>query len=310
MMKYIVVTGASGFIGKALTTSWLEAGHQVYAVTHSPVRLRDLQGYSNLCVVEASFDSYKTLADQIGHSIDVFYHLAWQGYGTHTQDDIIQFENIRFGMQALHAAIGLQTKSFIFTGSCHQYQKKLDNPHNAYGYLCSVYGAAKTGFAVSARAQAARCGIRFYNTIFSHVFGPGDIAYRSASQLITQLLQGKPLYLARADMLYDWTYIADAVDGLRAVLKSDAKIAEYYIGSRSPKPFSEIVTKVRDCLAPDTPLHFGTYHEDTYIDYKQMNLDALWRDTGFLADFSFEQAIYQTAAWLQLQSGKVQEDCV
>lgn len=303
MGNIIVITGASGFIGKALMRELLASGNQVYAVVRDPLRLGDLASHPDVVVVPADFNDYSDLAQRIGNSVDYFYHLAWQGaYGRDKQDDVdYQFSNIKYSMQALHAAITLGSKAFIFAGAIRQYQKRPFSGTSSYCSLCSEYGVAKTGFSVAGRNEAAKYGIRFYNAIISRLFGPGDLSPQSGTRnILIQLLLHQPLNLIQADVFYDWTYIDDAARGLHAIMNSNEKTADYYIGG-TPKPFSEIMTALRDCLCVDVPLHFGAYPDDSYIDYSQIDLDALHRDTGFIPDTPFEAAVKETAEWLKRQ---------
>lgn len=296
-MKKAVVTGASGFIGKALTWALLQEAVQVYAVVRSPEKLADLAGAPGLTVVEADFTVYHKLPELVQGDVDMFFHLAWDGYGSHTGDPLVQFENVRYAIDALQAAIKMHAQAFVFTGSCHELQKK----PSAQGTLelCSVYGAAKSAFKGMGRAIAVNEGIRFNSTVFSHVFGAGDYNRRSANSIILKLLRGEIPALVGGDYQYDWTYIDDVIAGLLCVARQGQNLKDYYVGGRAPRPFCEIVTEVRDAVAPGCPLGFGEYFDSSAIDYSMIDMGALYQDTGFHTRCSLAESAQKTARWVQ-----------
>lgn len=296
-MKKAVVTGASGFVGKALTRALLQEAVQVYAVVRNPEKLADLAGTPGLIVVVADFAAYRKLPELIGDDVDTFFHLAWDGYGSHTADPLVQFENVRYAIDALQAAIHLHAGAFVFTGSCHELQKKL----SAQGTweLCSVYGAAKSAFKGMGRAMAINQGIRFNSTVFSHVFGAGDYNRRSANSIILKLLRGETPALVQKEYQYDWTYIDDVTAGLLCVARQGQNLKDYYVGGTAPRPFYEIATEVRDAVAPGCPLGFGEYSDSAMIDYSMMDLEALYRDTGFCTRCTLAEGAQKTADWVQ-----------
>ena len=142
-----------------------------------------------------------------------------------------------------------------------------------------------------------------YNSVlFTNVYGVGDRSERSTNTILKKLLAGEPLKLISGEHLHDWTYIDDAVGGVMAVLKKGEPGREYYIGSRRPKTFKDIVTQVRDVVSPGTKLRFGEYKDDAYIDYSKIDLDALYNDTGFEPTVSLEDGVRRTAKWIQEQT--------
>ena len=75
MSKYIV-TGASGFIGNALTKKLLANGDEVWAIVRSKDKINNLDS-EKLHIIEADFTQYSQLSDMIaGKDFDCFFHLA------------------------------------------------------------------------------------------------------------------------------------------------------------------------------------------------------------------------------------------
>ncbi len=308
-MKKAVVTGASGFIGKALVKGLLADGIEVWAVATARDKLKEFTS-NRLHVTVCDFAHYGELGNMIPHGIDWFCHGAWAGVaGALNRQASVQAENILASVRAMEQAQRLGAKKFLFLGSSYQYRMEPITENGRESFLQgNVYGIAKQAAGRMLRAEAARHGIVFNSVLFTNVFGVGDTSRRSTNTMIGQLLEGKDLQLISGEHLHDWTYIDDAVKGMLAVLDRGVGGAEYYIGSRSPMPFRDIITRVRDIVAPDAALQFGCYEDRAYIDYSQIDLERLYNDTGFECQADFDESIRKTANWLKARDKEEYEN--
>lgn len=306
-MKAVAITGATGFIGKALAKRLLSSGYKVYAVVRSTEGVSDITG-EDLIPVKCDFAHYDQLAAMLPEKIDWFIHLAWDGVSGKKSSDIeIQMRNVEAAVIAMKQAETIRAKKFVFLGSSYQYRME---PVTLYGktvYLKkNIYGAAKQACMKLLQANSFLDGIGmdFNCVLFTNVFGVGDGSNRSTNVLIRQLLRGEDLNLIQGDHLHDWTYIDDAVDGLLAVLEKGLSGKSYYIGNRKLRTFKNIVIELRDILAPNARLYFGSYDDDSYIDYGEIDLDELYHDTGFECTANFRESILKTAEWIDQQQKK------
>ena len=295
-MKTAIVSGAGGFIGGALTELLLGKGITVYGVDISEKLLERHLGKPNFYPVVADFTKYAQLHEAVIDDIDIFYHLAWQGYGKDTQNFDVQVENVIGTERACEAAAKINCKKFVLACSSYEYQKNKIEGKTGY---CSVYGAAKTASKAFARTTAHRAGMEFCGVIFTNVFGVGDRSNRSSNAIIRQLLRGEDLKSTKGDALYDWSYIDDVTGGLYAVGEKGIDGKEYYVGSNSLRPFRDIITEVRDILAPEAKIDFGAYEDSAYVDYTGIDIYELFRDTGFYPSCDFRESVLKTAEWIK-----------
>lgn len=299
-MKRVIVTGADGFIGTALVRSLVDNGYQVYAV----VKNRDHNFgsiNSKIKIILCDFSEYHTLAKLINKSVDCFIHLAWRGVsGKENQNFIFQIDNIKVSAIALEQAHLLNVKKFIFAGSSYQYRLEPTLRDNEIVFKKkNIYGKAKEATALLLKAVAEKFDIRFNSVLFTNVFGIGDFSNRSTNTLILQLLNCEPVRLISGVHKHDWIYIDDAVNGIISVMEKGKDDISYYIGNRQLRTFMEIMLDVRDTLSPGVELEFGYYQDDGYIDYSEIDLEGLYRDTGFECKADFRESIRKTAAWLK-----------
>ncbi|BES66468.1 NAD(P)-dependent oxidoreductase [Gottschalkiaceae bacterium SANA] len=299
----IAIIGASGFIGQHLTKRYLENGDSVTAFVPHVEKLNALEKqYKNLKVICTSFDDFDSLSSMVYENIcfDIFYYLAWDGYGKATNDYKEQVKNIKPLCDAIVEAKKIGSKKFLFASSLSEYMiKEGSNLSHNEGGCCNVYGSAKHAARLLAQAVATQQDIPFISIAFANTFGPGDMSHRSSNLFINQLLKGQDLNLTEGNHMYDWNYIDDAVDGLKLAGEQGKPDELYYIGNRSRRPLKEIISEVRDILAPEAKINFGKYHEDFYMDYSCMDTHKLYRDTGYLARTNFKEAITATAEWVR-----------
>lgn len=121
-MKKVVVTGANGFIGKALTKRLLQLGHLVYAIVRMPGELADITS-DNLISVICDFSHYYELSEKLPADIDWFIHFAWAGVsGAEGKSLLAQAENIKASADAMEQAKLMGARKFLFAGSSYQYR--------------------------------------------------------------------------------------------------------------------------------------------------------------------------------------------
>ena len=59
------------------------------------------------------------------------------------------------------------------------------------------------------------------------------------------------------------------------------------------------MTDIRDILNPQAQLLFGEDKDTINMDYSQVDLNALYNDTGFECKTDFRDSILKTAEWLK-----------
>jgi nucleoside-diphosphate-sugar epimerase len=301
MIKRAIVSGAGGFIGKSLVRAMLAEGSEVVGLVRNTKSLDDITEHrERLTVVEATFEEYPDLPSRIEkRDFDVFFHMAWAGYGKATNDFRVQTQNIVDACFAATAAAALGCKKFLLADSSHEYLKSAAqiNGEHQVG-LCSIYGGAKAAAQRVCRVIAHNAGMGFAGVIFVNIFGPGDKSNRSTNTILRKLLKGESLDLIEGGRLYDWTYIDDCVGGVLAAAERGKQGKVYYVGSRVLRPFRDILTDVRDAVAPQAQLNFGKFTDNTYIDFLDINPYELYIDTGYLPQSDFKEGVKKTAAWL------------
>lgn len=305
-MKSAIVTGAGGFIGSALAKKLLSMGVHVVAIGTDREKLEQRFKHPNITFVQASFSEYYQLDKLIGQPADIFYHCAWQGvFGEAFQDYELQLNNVKYTCMALEAALKIGCKKFVFSATNNEVEIKkylLSDQEIKPRYTC-IYSTSKLAAEMICKTLAYQKGIQYSAGMIAMAYGEGNRSEMLPNVLMSHLLDGKSPKLVNGYNLYDMIYIDDIANAFYCIGESGHHMKSYYVGHRKLRTFREIVTEIRDILAPDVELRYGEYPDNLDMDYSLVDLDALYHDTGFECTADFESSILKTANWLKLQKG-------
>jgi len=328
--RKILVTGAAGFIGSALSRRLLEHGDKVVGLDNlndyydvslklgrlkqitmqesfKPVRLdlADRDGVARL-FKEERFDAVVNLAAQAGVRYSLINPLAY------VDTNLVGFGNILEGCR--HNSV----KHLVFASSSSVYGANTRMPfsvHHNVDHPVSLYAATKKANELMAHAYASLFKLPCTGLRFFTVYGPWgrpDMAYFLFTKAI---LEGKPIDVFNfGRMQRDFTYIDDIVEGVVKVIDripgpnprwssedpdpatSYAPYKLYNIGNNNPVELMHFIEVLEDCLGKKAeknllPIQAGDVPA-TYAD-----IDDLIKDVGFKPSTSIEDGIKKFVEW-------------
>lgn len=214
----ILVTGASGFIGGALTRKLTRLGHEVYAIVRDhDAHARPIRGdISDPTVCRRAVTTAQP---------DVVFHLAAQakvGYAKINRLETME-SNVRGTYNLLEA---VQTcapfAKVIVASSDKAYGSMGDRPYREDDPLQGqgIYDVSKTCTDLIARAYAESCGLEISVVRCGNVYGPGDTDLsRLVPSVCNDLTLGRrPTIMSDGTPVRDYLYIEDAVSAYTAVM--------------------------------------------------------------------------------------------
>lgn len=302
-MDHVIVTGANGFVGKAVLNELIKNGHFVYAVVRpGKAGECDFPKSEQITVIECDMKEYErlhTLIDDV-HA-DTFYHFAWTGSaGALRGDPDIQIDNIRCSCNAVLAAARIGCKRFIMAGSImeHEIDQLMREGH--VPPISSLYSTAKLTADYMCRTLAVQNGLEYVCGLISNIYGPGEISPRFVNTTIRKMLNNEHIACTEGKQMYDFIYITDAARAFGALGEKGRNLETYYIGSLSPKPLREFLLEMKSAVGYEPELGFGEVpFVGEGLSYDSIDTQSLLRDTGIEPEVSFQEGVYLTMTWLR-----------
>ena len=257
-MKRILVTGAAGFIGSGVALKLLARGDEVvgldnlneyYDVQLKQARLERLKPHSGFSFVKADIAERKAMADLFASGrFNAVMHLAAQAGVRYSIENpypyvdanVVGFANVLEGCR--RARVG----HLVFASSSSVYGSNTKLPfseHDNVDHPISLYAATKKANELMAHSYAHLYGLACTGLRFFTVYGPWGRPDMALFKFTEGILAGRPIpVFNRGDMMRDFTYIDDIVEGVVRVIDhparpNDGRKAEPPDPATSPAPY-------------------------------------------------------------------------
>jgi len=241
MPRRALVTGASGFIGAALTRRLLAEGWEVHLVLRASSSADGLPPAGPRLHLHRHDGSTVQLIDIMRAAApDTVFHLASLFLATHQPADVERLvqANLLFSTQLTEAMAACGVRRLINTGtSWEHYQDAAYNP------VC-LYAATKQAFSAILRFYVEVHGLRVVTLKLFDTYGAGDTRPKVLNLLKRIANEGTSLAMSPGEQLVDLVYIDDVLDAfLLASAQLDTQASameEYGVSSGQPLPLRAI----------------------------------------------------------------------
>ena len=225
MNKSVIITGASGFIGRYLTAELLERDYDVYIIMRDAHKADMWAGYHNSHVIACELHALR--AEMFPkQKYDAFIHLAWGGVNREEIDDVdIHKNNYENSVYCLKAAYELDCQIFADTGSRAEYgningvceESIAGNPNNAYGKM-------KLEFYHYTREFCQKCSMEYLHFRLFSVIGVGDHPWSLISTACSNFVAGTPMKMGACRQLWNFMSVHDAVSAMLQCIEEYHKL--------------------------------------------------------------------------------------
>lgn len=241
----VMVTGASGFIGRYLTQALIDSGHGVLSVGREP-GAADTHPGATFASTDYSEDSVASLLG----GVDAIVHLA--GRRMTREDDPLLLApflepNVVAAENILRAAKKAGVKNVVLASTIAVYSVGNDVPFNEdhISQPLNAYGLSKLMAEQVAAMHARGSSVRLTNLRFAAIYGHGEKGTPALMKFIGEAQAGRQLALQGNRLIsIDELYVRDAVGAILAALSPSSPGGTFNIGSGTASSILEIAETV------------------------------------------------------------------
>jgi nucleoside-diphosphate-sugar epimerase len=290
--RKILVTGASGFIGRRLCERLRDAGAEVHGVSRqeqSPER--GLLEWHRADLADA--DVAQALVLSVAP--DTVFHLASEVCGDpgHERVGPMLESNLLGTVNVLTAVQEAGCRRMVMTGTV--VEPRDGDP------ATSPYAAAKGAATEHARMFHSLYGTPVVCLRLAMVYGPGQSnAHKLIPHVITSLLRGEAPGISSGRWEVDWVYVDDVVEALMLAAISDGVEGQILdVGSGDVASVRSVVERLAGMVDVDLGPNVGVVEDRPLERSVSTNLAQTRESLGWVPATSLQDGLRETVHWFR-----------
>jgi nucleoside-diphosphate-sugar epimerase len=299
----VLVTGATGFIGRQTLAPLRRRGYEVHAVSSRPDGVREHSDVSWHTADLHDQESTARLLDDVRP--DALLHLAWYAEPGRFWTSA---ENLRWVEASLRLLRGFAERGgtrAVIAGSCAEYRWTADTVCDESATpleAATLYGTAKHALRLVAEAYGEQAGLSIgWGRVF-FVFGPYESPRRLGGSVASALVRGEPAPCSHGEQVRDFLYSADLGDAFSALLDSEVR-GPVNLASGLPVRIRDLVEALAAAAGRPELVEFGALpasaSEPTSL---TADVSRLRTEVGWAPPASIDARAADTIAWWRAQS--------
>jgi nucleoside-diphosphate-sugar epimerase len=244
-MDRVLVTGATGFTGKALCERLIKNGDDVTAFVRpssDTIRLQEIGVHCVQADITQAAD-----VDKHFQNFDLVYHIAAAYRTEHSTEDMFTLVNVEATRNLLEAAKKKGVKRFVHCSTVGV-QGEIDDPPADEEYRFKPGDHYQ-----ESKKEGELLALKYFaedvpGTVFRPVgiYGPGDTRFL---KLFKPVSKGMFMMIGSGDVLYHMTYIDDLVDGILLCGSRPEALGEVFtLGGEQYTTLQVLVDKIAEVL--------------------------------------------------------------
>ena len=318
----VLVTGGTGFTGKALVRRLLDEGHQVLALDYKEgLKTEELRNWGAEVVIGSVTD--KDLMDRCTQGVEVVHHLAAAFRELNVPNSYYHEVNVGGTRNALEAALRHGVKKFIYCSTCGVHGN-IDHPpggEEAPIQPADYYQATK----FEAEPLVQEFNKKGMNTVIlrpAAIYGPGDP--ERFYMIYKRVARGTFPMFGSGKTFYHPLYIDNLIDAFMLAMEEGKGHGQaYLIADEEYLEIKELVRKVGEALGiqvaikhyPIIPLIIAGHvfekickpfkitppifprRVDWYRQNRAFKIDKAKRELGYQPRIGIDEGLKRTAEW-------------
>lgn len=227
-MKKVLVTGATGYIGRRVVALLGRMDDvKVLTLSRNTEKAYELMTYGN--VEHIGSEEWGRVKE---YKPDVVLHLATYSTSGDSEEIIekLIMSNIMYGTQLLNALQGCGDMLFVNVGSFAEYRLGLDKGfRDAY-----LYTATKSAFRHVVDYYADKCGFRYVTAVPYTVYGGVDTGKKLIDYMVESIDSEEPVKMTKGEQVLDFVHVDDVARFFAAMVEHNEEVEsrrEFHLGT-------------------------------------------------------------------------------
>ncbi len=294
-MSRVLVTGATGFIGRHTLSRLAERGFEVHAVARSAPPDGSEATWHTTDLLARGAAERLVRAIRPSHLL----HLAWFATPGEFWSSPENHRWVEASTNLIREFAAAGGNRVVVAGTCAEYDWSSGLCVEGETRLepATLYGRCKQTLHERTEQLAREAGIAdAWGRIF-FVYGPHEHPSRLVASVIRSLLRGEEARCSHGQQVRDFLHVVDVADAFVALVDSDAA-GPVNIASGSPKRLRDLVELVADEVGCRDLLRFGAVPtppgEPPVL---VADVRRLGEELGWVPRLSLEEGVAQTVEW-------------
>lgn len=293
-MDKVIIAGAGGFVGAALTQKFVENGFEVVAI--SQFYNASFPDSPLIQKIQADIEDQDKIEQLIpSGEYDALYNLAWRGVnGPEKADPFIQLDSIKMAFVCANIAKAFHCRKYLCAGTiAERAVESLGHLDKTSGGM--IYGTAKHCTRLMLETYCKNIGLDCVWMQFSNIYGPKNKTGNLVSYTLGELVKGKPASFGPANQPYDFIYVDDLIEAVFRLGKCRTTRKTYFIGSGEPQVLKDYLMMIGEIADKPELIQIGRRPDDGIVYSLDMfDTTPLKQEIGEYVSKTFHDGIKET----------------
>lgn len=295
-MKAVLLTGATGCIGKHTIRFLIERDYVVHAVTSKELLPENSENLFWHRVDLLDTERTQKLTEQI--KATHLLHLAWY-FKSDVYSSVNNFAWVNASLSLIENFKKNNGQRVVCAGTCAEYSwtEEIYREHETLLKPQSIYGRCKLAWQILFEAFAERCEISAaWGRIF-FLYGANENPKRLVPSVILSLLRGEPALCSHGNQIRDYLYVEDVAEALVSLLESKVS-GSVNIASGIPITLKKIIFKTAEIIGREDLIKLGAIASSSNEPLQIVaDVKRLESEVGWKPKWSLDDGLIETVDW-------------